>query len=106
MTSNPEGLQVFTENSQWFNPITFEDILRFMPSGGLLFIQWLVDAKVYSPRKLEKIKKEISDYYNIPYEQFQENWNNHIYINEELLVNRDKMLLNTIIRGELCTKKK
>lgn len=95
MTSNPEGLQVFTENSQWFKPITFEDILRFMPSGGLLFIQCIIDADI-SEKKIEKRVKEISDYYSIPYEKFQENWNNHLYKNEEL--HRNKILLNAIIK--------
>lgn len=99
MDSNPEGSKIFAENSQWFDLITFEDILRFMPSGEHLFIQWVytrdMNYETYQIR-LEMIKKDIANYYNIPYDQFQEKWNNYLYHDEKFA--GQKMVMNAIIR--------
>jgi len=93
--SNPEGSKIFAEHCQWFEIITLDNILRFMPSGGHLFIQWIIKDKDYK-QSTEKVKKEIANYFNIPYEKFFENWNNYLYLEEKFVA--EKIVLNIIIK--------
>lgn len=96
--SNPEGLKIFAENSQWFNTITLEDILRYVPSGCYLFIQWIIPATKYK-KGLESIKKEIANYYKVPTEEFQVAWNNYIYMKETFVA--EKIVLDMILKLEV-----